>query len=67
VGPLHYAVVGDERMHEISAEMCGLLDQQSKLLNSRRNLCAMSAEEMDVYAHRNERLLQLSKELADLD
>ena len=63
---LHYSVVSHERMHEISTEMCGLLDQQSKFLNSRRSLSAMSAEEVEDYAHRNNRLNQLLKELSEV-
>jgi hypothetical protein len=54
-------------MHEISEEMCGLLDQQSKLLNSRRTLTSMSAEEVEAYAHRNNRLTQLFKEMSELN
>ena len=50
-------------MHEISTEMCGLLEQQSKFLNRPRVLSAMSAEDVEVYAHRNNRLNQLFKEL----
>ena len=53
-------------MHEISTEMCGLLDQQSKFLNSPRILNAMSAEEVEAYAHRNNRINQLSKELGEM-
>jgi hypothetical protein len=63
---VHYAVVNDERMNDISAEMCCLLDQQAKMLDSRPTLSALSAEEVDVYAHRNDRLLDLSKELDEL-
>jgi hypothetical protein len=55
-----------ERIHEISKEMCGLLEQQSKFLNSRSVLSDMSAEEVEAYAHRNNRLNQLSKELSEL-
>ena len=58
-------MVSHERMHEISTEMCGLLDQQSKFLNSRRSLSAMSAEEVEDYAHRDNRLNQLFKELSE--
>ena len=54
-------------MHEISTEMCGLLDQQSKFLNSRGSLSAMSAKEVEAYAQRNDRLDQLSKELSEMD
>jgi hypothetical protein len=55
-----------ERVHEISAEMCSLLDQQSKFLNSTRTLNAISAEEVEAYAHRNNRLNQLRKERDEL-
>ena len=53
-------------MHEIGTEMCSLLDQQSKFLNSPCVLSAMSAEEVEMYAHRNYRLNQLSKELSKM-
>jgi len=53
-------------MHEINTEMCGLLDQQSKFLNSRNDLSAMSAQEVEDYAHRNNRLNQLFKELSEM-
>ena len=59
-------MVGHKRMHEISMEMCRLLDQQSELLNSRPTLGAMSVEEVETYAHRNDRLQQLSKELSEV-
>ena len=55
-----------ERMHEISTEMCSLLDQQCEFLNSPRVLNAMSAEEVEGYAHRNDRLNQLSRELSEI-
>ena len=54
-------------MHEISTEMCGLLDQQSKFLNSQCALSAMSAEEVEQYADRYDRLWQLSKQLSEFD
>ena len=63
----HHVVASHECMHEISEEMCGLLDQQSKLLNSRRTLTNMSAEEVEAYAHRNNRLNQLFKEMSELN
>ena len=62
----HHVVVSHERMHEISTEMCDLLDQQSKFLNSRNSLSAMSVEEVENYAHRNNRLNQLFKELSEM-
>jgi hypothetical protein len=58
--------MGRERIHEISTEMCSLLDQQSKFLNSTRTLNAISAEEVEAYAHRNNRLNQLREELDEL-
>ena len=64
--PLHYPAVGRERMHEISTEICSLLDQQSKLLNSRRTLSDMNAAEIEAYAHRNSRIGQLAKELSEM-
>ncbi len=54
-------------MQEISTEMCGLLDQQSKVLNRPYLLSATSAEDVELYAHRNNRLNQLSKELSEFD
>ena len=59
-------LVSHERMHEISTEMCGLLDQQAKLLVSRSTLSTLSAEEVDVYAHRNDLLYELSTRLIEL-
>jgi hypothetical protein len=53
-------------MHEISIEMCELVDQQSELLNSRPTLNALSAEEIEAYAYRNNRISQLSKELGEM-
>ena len=53
-------------MHEISTEMCCLLDQQASLLDSRPTLSALSAEEVDVYAHRNDLLYELSTRLNEL-
>jgi hypothetical protein len=46
--------------------MCRLLDEQSKLLNSETKLTDLSGPELDGYAHRNERLTQLTKELSEL-
>ena len=58
--------MGHECMHESSVEMCELVDQQSELLNSRPTLSAMSAEEVEAYAYRNNRINQLSKELGEM-
>jgi hypothetical protein len=64
---LKFAIlVNYERMHEISAEMCGLLDQQAELLDSRPTLSALSAEEVDVYAHRNDLLYELYTRLIEV-
>jgi len=54
-------------MREISREMCSLLDQQSKFLNSPRVLSAMSAEEVEGYARRNDRLNELLRELSEFN
>ena len=67
LGSPHYLAVSHERMREISTEMCGLLDLQSNFLNSTRTLSAVSAEEVEAYAHRNDRLNQLSRELSEFD
>ena len=58
-------MVGQKRIHEISTEMCSLLDQQTKFLNGHRVLSAMSAEVVEDYAHRSERLNQLSRNSAN--
>jgi hypothetical protein len=54
-------------MHEISAEICGLLDQQAELLDSRPTLSALNAEEVDVYAHRNDLLYELYTRLIEVN
>jgi len=54
-------------MHEISTEMCSLLDQQSKFLNNGCALSAMSAEEVEGYARRTDRLNQLLRELSEFN
>jgi hypothetical protein len=59
-------VVDHERMYEISTEMCCLLDEQAKLLDSRPTLSALSAEEVEAYAHRNDVLYELSTRLIEL-
>ena len=55
-----------ERMHEISAEMCCLLDQQSSLLDSRPALSTLSSEEVEAYSHRDNLLYELYTRLIDL-
>jgi len=51
-----------ERMHEISAAMCILVDQQLKLLGT-LTLSTLNTEEIEVYVHRNDLLFALSKRL----
>ena len=63
---LHYPVMAHDRTSEISAEMSALLEQQSHLLNSSRTVSAMSAEDIEAYARRNNRLRQLCKQLTEL-
>ena len=53
----------DNRMTEISAEMSGLLEQQSTMLGSATKLREMSAEAVYEYFQRYERLRQLAQEL----
>ena len=55
-----------ERVNEISSEMCGLLDQQKQFLNSGCVLSAMSAEDVEAYARRNDRLNELFRELSEM-
>jgi hypothetical protein len=54
------------RLRDISTEMCSLLEEQSRLLNSGRHLTDMSGDELDGYSHRNKRLTDLAKELGEL-
>jgi hypothetical protein len=54
------------RIREISIKICSLLEEQSKLLNSGRKLIHMSADELDGYSQRNQRLTDLAKELSEL-
>ena len=46
--------------------MCGIIELQSKLLKTKLTINSMSPEEVEGYAHRNDRLRQLCKELTDL-
>ena len=56
-----------DRIQEINAEMCGLADEQTRLLKScTGSLADMSGEEVDGYTQRNDRLRELIKELSDL-
>jgi len=59
-------LVNQDRIREISTEMCHLLDEQTKLLNNGTSLCHMSREELGGYAQRNDRIHQLCTELNDL-
>ena len=52
-----------ERMHDISAAMCILVDQQLKLVGTRWALNTLNTEEIQQYAHRNDLLYELSKRL----
>jgi hypothetical protein len=56
----------DQRIRDLSAEMCSLLDEQSKLLNAGARLNEMSGEELGEYAFRNDRIHLLCRELSDL-
>jgi hypothetical protein len=55
-----------KRIAEISAEMSSLLDKQRAFLNTSGLTQPMSLEELDGYAERNERLLELCRELNDV-
>ena len=63
---MHHSGVDHDRVREISTEMCGLLAQQTRLLNSVTTLTDMSGEEVDGYSQRNDRLHQLRQELNEL-
>jgi hypothetical protein len=56
--------VTSDRVKEISAEMSGLLEQQSKMLSSQTKLLEMSGETVDEYLLRYERLRLLAQELS---
>jgi hypothetical protein len=58
--------MNSNRIREISAEMCRLLNEQSRLLNSETELTDMSGDELDGYSHKDERLTELAKELREL-
>ena len=53
-------------MREISTEMSGLLDEQTRLLKSQTGFTDLSGEELDGFTQRNDRLRQLCKELNEL-
>jgi hypothetical protein len=46
--------------------MCGIIEQQGKLLKSRLTVSSMSVEEVERYTYRNDRLRQLCQELTEL-
>jgi hypothetical protein len=50
------------RIDEISDEMSGLLDEQSRLLKE-ISLTKFSREDLDAYAERNKRLRDLCRQL----
>jgi hypothetical protein len=56
----------DQKIRDLSAAMCSLLDEQSKLLNKGAKFSEMSGEELGDYAVRNDRIHQLWQELNDL-
>ena len=58
--------VNHDRIREISTEMSGLVDEQTRLLKSPTRFPDISGEELDGYTQRNERLRQLCKELNEL-
>ena len=55
--------MNQDRVRQISEEMCWLIDEQSRLLNGVTKLGDMSGEELDGYSRRNDRIGQLAKEL----
>jgi hypothetical protein len=54
------------RIREISTEMCRILDEQSRVLNKGAKLTELSGEELEGYSHKRQRLRELSKELNEL-
>jgi hypothetical protein len=63
---MHHGKMNSNRIREISVEMCRLLNEQSRLLNSETNLTEMSGDELNGYSRRNERLTELAKELREV-
>jgi hypothetical protein len=59
-------VATSHRIKEISAEMCHLVNQQSKVLSSEIRFAEMSEEEVAGYLERTQRLKQLSHELKEI-
>ena len=62
----HNAWMNQDRVRQISEEMCHLIDEQSRLLNGATRLGEMSGEELDGYFQRNDRIGQRAKELNGL-
>jgi hypothetical protein len=65
---VHPPEMNDDRIQEITNEMCDLLNAQIELLKSPTTfLSGMSGEEVDGYQQRNNRLRQLGAELSEPD
>jgi len=58
--------VDHDRVREIGTEMCGLVAEQTRLLDRLTTLTDVSGEEVDGYSQRNDRLHQLRQELNEL-
>jgi predicted nuclease with TOPRIM domain len=58
--------VASDRIKEITSEMSRLVEQQKKMLGSATKLLDMSAEVVDEYFQRYERLRQLARELGTM-
>jgi len=54
-----------KRIGEISAEMSGLIEQQTRILKD-TSIASLSQEDLDGYADRNERLRDLCIQLMKL-
>ena len=54
-----------KRIGEISAEMSGLIEQQTRILKD-TSIASLSQEDLDAYADRNERLRDLCIQLMKL-
>jgi hypothetical protein len=55
--------VDQNRLRELTTEMCVLVDAQTKLLDGVISLAGMGGREATAYSRRNERLRELSKQL----
>jgi hypothetical protein len=65
---LHPAEMNQNRVEEISIEMCELLNEQTERLKGRTgSLSHMSGEEVVGYNQRNNRLRQLGEELSEIE